>query len=124
MRSVAAPRESAAIIFRLSQPRSYKARRQKMKTLYLDIFSGISGDMLVGALIDLGADARKLERELKKLKLGGYHLHVARKQKSGIEGVKFDVHLADPHEHHRGHHPDHSHDHHQAHDTPHHPGNR
>ena len=64
-----------------------------MKTLYLDIFSGISGDMLIGALIDLGADARQLERELKKLKLGGYHLHVAHKQKSGIAGVKFDVHL-------------------------------
>ena len=71
-----------------------------MKTLYLDIFSGISGDMFVGALIDLGADADKLERELKKLKLDGYHLHIARKQKSGIAGVKFDVHLAGAHEHH------------------------
>ena len=65
-----------------------------MKTLYLDIFSGISGDMFIGALIDLGVDAHKLERELKKLKLDGYHLHVSRQQKSGIEGVKFDVHLA------------------------------
>jgi uncharacterized protein (TIGR00299 family) protein len=74
-----------------------------MKTLYLDIFSGISGDMFIGALIDLGADARKLERELKKLKLGGYHLHVARQQKSGIAGVKFDVHLADTHKHHHHH---------------------
>jgi uncharacterized protein (TIGR00299 family) protein len=74
-----------------------------MKALYLDIFSGISGDMFIGALIDLGADARKLERELKKLKLGGYHLHVARQQKSGIAGVKFDVHLADAHEHHHEH---------------------
>jgi hypothetical protein len=83
-----------------------------MKTLYLDIFSGISGDMFIGALIDLGADALQLERELKKLKLGGYHLHVARKQKSGIEGVKFDVHLAEAHEPHHRHHPDHSHDHH------------
>ena len=71
----------------------------EMKTLYLDIFSGISGDMFVGALLDLGVDARRLERELKKLKLDGYHLHVARQQKSGIEGVKFDVHLADEHEH-------------------------
>jgi uncharacterized protein (TIGR00299 family) protein len=95
-----------------------------MKTLYLDIFSGISGDMFIGALIDLGVDARQLERELKKLKLGGYHLHVARKQKSGIAGVKFDVHLADPHEHHRGHHPDHSHDHHHGHDRHHHDENR
>jgi len=64
-----------------------------VKTLYLDIFSGMSGDMFIGALIDLGVDSRKLERELKKLKLDGYRLHVARKQKSGIEGIKFDVHL-------------------------------
>ena len=64
-----------------------------MKTLYLDLFSGISGDMFVGALIDLGVDPRKLERELKKLKLGGWHLHVFRKQKSGIAGIKFDVHV-------------------------------
>src|ERR1035438_3111789 len=88
-----------------------------MKTLYLDIFSGISGDMFIGAMIDLGADAHKLERELGKLKLGGYHLHVARKQKSGIEGVKFDVHLADVHAHshsqaHEHHHHDHHHDDH------------
>jgi hypothetical protein len=84
-----------------------------MKTLYLDIFSGISGDMFIGAMIDLGADARRLERELGKLKLGGYHLHVARKQKSGIEGVKFDVHLADVHAHSHSHaHEHHHHDHH------------
>jgi uncharacterized protein (TIGR00299 family) protein len=82
--------------------------RITMKTLYLDIFSGISGDMFIGALIDLGADDRKLERELKKLKLGGYHLHVARRQKSGIAGVKFDVHLADAHKHR------HEHEHHHA----------
>ena len=85
-----------------------------MKTLYLDIFSGISGDMFIGALIDLGTDDRKLERELKKLKLGGYHLHVARQQKSGIAGVKFDVHLADAHAHHHvsrfTHHAHHHHD--------------
>jgi uncharacterized protein (TIGR00299 family) protein len=82
--------------------------RITMKTLYLDIFSGISGDMFIGALIDLGADDRKLERELKKLKLDGYHLHVARQQKSGIAGVKFDVHLADAHKHR------HEHEHHHA----------
>ena len=74
-----------------------------MKTLYLDLFSGISGDMFLGALLDLGVDARKLELELKKLKLDGYHLHVARKQKSGIEGVKLDVHLTDAHDHHHDH---------------------
>jgi uncharacterized protein (TIGR00299 family) protein len=71
-----------------------------MKTLYLDIFSGISGDMFIGALIDLGVDAHKLERELGKLKLDGYHLHVGRQERQGIAGVKFDVHLAHEHEHH------------------------
>lgn len=83
-----------------------------MKTLYLDLFSGISGDMFVGALLDLGVDARALERELRKLKLEGYHLHVDRRQKSGIDGVKFDVHLANAHSHHHDHdHGDHNHDH-------------
>ena len=57
----------------------------------MDLSSGISGDMFLGALIDLGVDAVRLERELRKLKLDGYHLHVTRKQKSGIEGVKLDV---------------------------------
>jgi len=90
-----------------------------MKTLYLDIFSGISGDMLIGALIDLGVNPHKLERELKKLKLDGYHLHVTRKQKSGIEGVKFDVHLADAHDHHHDHGHEHHHHHEHAHDHDH-----
>ncbi len=79
-----------------------------MKTLYLDIFSGIAGDMFIAALLDLGVDAVKLERELKKLKLDGYHLHISRGQKSAIAGIKFDVHLAHdhshPHEHDHPHH--------------------
>lgn len=74
-----------------------------MKTLYLDLFSGISGDMFVGALIDLGVDARALERELRKLRLGGWHLHVTRGQKSGIQGVKFDVHVESEHLHEHSH---------------------
>lgn len=69
-----------------------------MKILYLDIFSGISGDMFLGALIDLGVDARRLERELRKLKLDSYHLHVTRGQKAGIAGTKFEVHLDAAHE--------------------------
>lgn len=69
-----------------------------MQVLYLDIFSGISGDMLVGALLDLGVPLADLERGLGRLKLSGYHLHASRRRKSSIEGVKFDVHLeSDPH---------------------------
>jgi uncharacterized protein (TIGR00299 family) protein len=73
-----------------------------MKTLYLDIFSGISGDMFVGALIDLGVDVRRLEHDLAKLNVEGYHLHVTQGQKASIAGVKFDVHLGE-HGHAHGH---------------------
>src|ERR1035437_4161678 len=82
-----------------------------MKTLYLDLFSGIAGDMFIAALLDLGVDARQLERELKKLKLDGYHLHISRQQKSAIAGVKFDVHLAPEPDHEHAH--DHGHQHHE-----------
>jgi pyridinium-3,5-bisthiocarboxylic acid mononucleotide nickel chelatase len=89
--------------------------REGMKTLYLDLFSGISGDMFIGALLDLGVDPLRLEQELAKLRLEGYHLHVARGQKGSIEGMKFDVHLSDDHEHHH-HHQGHGHTHqHSAH---------
>jgi uncharacterized protein (DUF111 family) len=65
-----------------------------MKTLYLDIFSGISGDMFIGAMLDLGVDAHAFEHELEKLGLSEYHLHVSRQERGSIAGVKFDVHLA------------------------------
>jgi pyridinium-3,5-bisthiocarboxylic acid mononucleotide nickel chelatase len=97
-----------------------------MKILYLDLISGIAGDMFIAALLDIGVNARKLERELKKLKLDGYHLHISRRQKSAIDGVKFDVHLAHdhdrshPHEHHDydygHHHHEHAHDHDHSHE--------
>ncbi len=97
-----------------------------MKTLYLDIFSGISGDMFIGAMLDLGVDAHKLARQIEKLKLEGFHLHVAQEERQGIAGIKFDVHLAHDHDHHHehgedcdhdhdGHDPHHSHEHGHAH---------
>jgi uncharacterized protein (TIGR00299 family) protein len=88
--------------------------REIMKTLYLDIFSGISGDMLIGALIDLGVDGVKLDQELKKLGLAGYHLHILRGEKAHISGIKFDVHL---HEH--GHDDGHGHEGHEHHEHEH-----
>src|SRR5436190_9524366 len=51
-----------------------------MNTLYLDIFSGISGDMFIGAMLDLGVDAHAFEHQLEKLGLRGYHLHVSRQE--------------------------------------------
>lgn len=66
-----------------------------MASLYLDIFSGVSGDMFVGALLDLGLPLAQLESELRRLPVEGYHLHAFRASKSGIVGTKFDVHLED-----------------------------
>src|SRR5437016_6044889 len=89
-----------------------------MPLLYLDIFSGISGDMFIGAMLDLGVDAHQLEHELKKLPLTGYHLHISRGTKATISGVKFDVHVTpdehngDAHSHtHDSHDPHHEHEH-------------
>ncbi len=82
-----------------------------MKSLYLDIFSGLSGDMFIGAMLDLGVDAAQLEHELKKLGLHDWHLHVAHAQKSHIHGVKFDVHLHDHHAHETHEHHEHEHSH-------------
>lgn len=63
-----------------------------MKALYLDCISGISGDMTVGALIDLGVKPSALEWELSKLNLGHFHMHYDRAKRKDIEGVKFDIH--------------------------------
>ena len=89
-----------------------------MKTLYLDLFSGISGDMFIAALIDLGVEASQLEQELKKLRLEGYHLHIARGHKASLEGVKFDVHLSSDHGHGEESHA-HGHTHSHSHSHPH-----
>jgi pyridinium-3,5-bisthiocarboxylic acid mononucleotide nickel chelatase len=61
-----------------------------MKLLYLDCFAGISGDMLLGALIDLGVSDDVLSDELGKLKLPGYTASTRRVVKQNIEATKFD----------------------------------
>ena len=82
-----------------------------MKALYLDVFSGISGDMFLGAMLDLGVDFGGLQRELAKLGLEGYHLHAERRTKSGIAGIWLDVHLEHSHAHDHGHSHEHGHSH-------------
>src|SRR5580658_120805 len=65
-----------------------------MKQAYLDAFSGLSGDMLVGALIDCGADFIEFERAIGAIgssALSGYKLSIKRKVVSGISALKFDV---------------------------------
>jgi len=68
-----------------------------MRILYVDCFSGISGDMMVAALADLGVTPSTFEWELTKLDLGDYHLHFERQTRGGISGVKFDVHAGATH---------------------------
>jgi pyridinium-3,5-bisthiocarboxylic acid mononucleotide nickel chelatase len=68
-----------------------------MQILYLDCFSGISGDMTVGALADLGVNPSTFEWELSKIDLGNCHLHFDRQTRGGIAGVKFDVHAGTVH---------------------------
>ncbi len=88
------------------------------KILYLECYSGISGDMTVGALLDLGADQKVLEESLGSLNLEGYHLHFGRTKKCGIDAFDFDVHLQHEHEHHHAnpHEEHHQHQHGEEHE--------
>lgn len=70
------------------------------KKLYLDCTSGISGDMFVAAMIDLGADLEALERALQSVSDNGFHTEVRRVKKSGIDCCDFNVVLDALHENH------------------------
>ena len=61
------------------------------KILYFDCFSGISGDMTVGALLDLGIDQAVFREQLARLKLEGYRLAIEKKLKNGIMATDFGV---------------------------------
>ena len=61
------------------------------KTLYLECYSGISGDMTVGALLDLGAREEALREALGALPLKGYEITIGRTKKCGIDACDFDV---------------------------------
>jgi len=104
-----------------------------MKTLYLHCLSGISGDMFLGAMIDLGFKPSTLEWELQKLNLSEeFHLHVTRENRKSISAIRFEVHEGrthgdhcesghEEHEHHHEHEKEHScecdhdHDHEEGH---------
>jgi len=86
-----------------------------MKILYYDCFSGISGDMNLAALIDLGVDPDHLRSELDKLGLEGYTIRVSRDVRHSISGTRVDVVLNHPHSHDPAHHSEHTHSHHHSH---------
>lgn len=88
------------------------------KTLYLECYSGISGDMTVAALLDLGADQKVLLDGLDSLKVDGYRVVIGRRDKNSISACDFDVILEDDHAHAEPsrHHHEHSHEHRNLHD--------
>lgn len=100
------------------------------KKLYLECYSGISGDMTVAALLDLGVDPDRLQHALASLPLNGFSTRISRVNKAGIDACDFDVVLEEEnhdhdmeylygheheHEHGHEHHHDHGHSHHHHH---------
>jgi uncharacterized protein (TIGR00299 family) protein len=86
-----------------------------MRIAFLQCFSGISGDMLLGALVDAGVDPTLLQRTAASLDIGA-HLSIARADRSGISATKADVETHTAHDHEPQHSHAHAaehHDHHQ-----------
>src|SRR5688572_23950166 len=71
------------------------------RILYFDCFSGISGDMVLGALIDAGLPLEELKRALGSLAVSGYEISATRVLRAGVAATKFSVH---EHGHDSGHH--------------------
>ncbi len=94
------------------------------KLLLFDAFNGVSGDMILGSLIDLGVPMDHLEGQLSLLELGGYSLEASPIKRNDVMGVNFKVRLEDTqeprsdsvqgpaHVHSHDHDQDHDHDHH------------
>lgn len=68
--------------------------------LYLDCSSGVAGDMLVAALLDLGADRAAVDRALASLPVDGFEVRVGEVEKNGLRALDFDVLLDEAHENH------------------------
>jgi uncharacterized protein (TIGR00299 family) protein len=64
-----------------------------MRIAYFDCFSGIAGDMILGALLDAGLELDTLKKELRKLPLRGYEIKAFKTRKMGIKGTKFEVEI-------------------------------
>lgn len=70
------------------------------RTLYLECYSGISGDMMAAALLDLGADQQVLKDALESLPVEGFRINISRVRKSGLDVCDFAVILDEAHENH------------------------
>lgn len=90
-----------------------------MKALFVEPFAGISGNMLLGALLDAGVSFAYLKEEFAKLRLGDYELVHKSVNKSGIQAQYFNVVLPEEHVHRHDHEHEHHHDHEHEHDHDH-----
>ncbi len=72
-----------------------------MKIAYFDCFSGISGDMILGALIDLGLDPKTLTSHLSRLNLAGYQIEVSKEQRGPITGTRVNIKVNEEEQPHR-----------------------
>lgn len=81
-----------------------------MKTLYFDCSSGISGNMTLGALLEIVGDKKYFLDEIKKLNIDGYKIEISKKVKNGITGTYVDVILENQHKEHK-HEKEHHHNH-------------
>jgi len=88
-----------------------------MQILYYDCFAGISGDMNLGAMIDLGVDIDFLKRELSALPVHGYELKVVKDSRKGISGTRVQVVIDDIHKHGNDHDHGHGNHHHHHHNS-------
>lgn len=70
------------------------------KAIYFECYGGISGDMTVAALLDMGADERELRRQLETLPLEGFTVEISRVKKSGLDCCDFNVVLEEPYYNH------------------------
>lgn len=73
---------------------------EKKDALYLECYSGISGDMVTAALLDLGADEAVLRKALASLPLDGFSINISRVKKAGLDACDFNVVLDAEHENH------------------------
>lgn len=87
-----------------------------MKALYVEPFAGISGNMLLGALLDAGVPFAFLQEEFAKLHLGNYELVHKSVNKCGIQAQYFNVVLPEEQEHEHAHDGDQVNEHHHVHD--------
>lgn len=69
-------------------------------TLYWECYSGISGDMAVASLLDLGADEKVLCEALQSLPVSGFQIKISRVKKNGLDACDFDVIVDKKHENH------------------------